>query len=76
MTDNVVDLATPFKGHLDPNKVLEGAKEKLSDVLLLGWTKSGDFYLACSTGDLKEISFLLETARWEVADRVRKDSGY
>jgi hypothetical protein len=40
-------------------RVLEGAKN-LDSVLVLGWTKDGEFYAAASSGSFEESTYLAQ----------------
>ena len=69
MTDNVIefpnaDLVT--HGHIDPAKIMTSAMEQdLDSVLVIGWTMSGDLYMASSEGSLAENITLLTVAKHE-----------
>ena len=52
-------------GPVPVDGVLKGAAE-LQDVLVLGWTKDGDFYAASSTGNGPELLWLIEMFRHSV----------
>lgn len=61
---DVVDLNCISKLPLDPQRVLEKAKEqKLTDVLVLGFTEDGDEYFAASNPSGPENVWLMERAK-------------
>jgi len=45
---------------IDPDKVLEGAKDELEQVILAGYDKDGELYLASSSRDIGSNLLLLE----------------
>lgn len=62
--DNVINLHEETTLDIPPNRVLESAPgENLKNVLVLGFTNDDDVYFASSTGDAKEILYLLEIAK-------------
>lgn len=48
---------------LKADDVLEAAKEKLEEALILGWAEDGDFYLASTTSQIGNMLLLLELAK-------------
>ena len=46
-------------GDIPVESVLDGARG-LTSVLVMGWTKDDEFYGASSTGDAKELLWLVE----------------
>lgn len=54
----VVEFTGAFHGRVEPDVVLEAAKGKLEDVIVIGWDKDGTFYMASSTGELRDMLFL------------------
>lgn len=59
--DNVIAFPGQTFNELQPEMVLEAAKEtKLDCVLILGISPEGGTYSASSTGDVPEILFMLE----------------
>ena len=67
--DNVIPLpgfeGVTF-GHIEPDKVLESAKDTLSDVVVVGWTSEGELYLAHSSGEPGDVSLLLQLGNMRV----------
>lgn len=57
-------------GRVDPDDVLEAPKGRLEDVIVVGWTKDGDFYLACSTGELRDLLFLSKLLDKELMEEL------
>jgi hypothetical protein len=55
---NVVDLNTITTLPLSPDKILEEAKGKLTEALILGWDNDGNFYAASSDSDLSRALYL------------------
>lgn len=54
--DTTLDIAA--------ERVLDGAmREKLSDVVVIGYTESDEFYFASSMGDVRDVLWLLEQAK-------------
>lgn len=59
---NVISFPGPTFNELEPEVVLECAKEATLDcVLVLGMTPDGGTYSAASTGDVAEILFMIES---------------
>lgn len=58
MTASITDLPTITTLPLSPEKLLEAAKDKLTDVLILGWDKEGNFYAASSDADMARNLYL------------------
>lgn len=66
-------MSNVIQGHfytrldIDPNKVLDGAKDKLSNVLVIGYEKDSDeIYFAASTSKTAELIFMLEKFKFKV----------
>lgn len=47
----------------NPDNVLEAAKDKLTDCLVIGWEPSGQLYVSGSTGELGDLLTLMELAK-------------
>ncbi len=62
------------KIELTPETILDGAKDQLSEVVVLGWQKSeggnGDFYFAASDPDLSRALMLLLRAQRDIQERM------
>lgn len=63
MSDNVIPLGCITRLDLPADTVLEGAKGKLSSVVLLGWTEDGDEYFASTDPDGGNVLWRLERAK-------------
>lgn len=60
----VVDLPVITRLDIPSEKVLKKAiKEKISDVVVLGWDEKENFYFACSKSDGSDVLWLLEIAK-------------
>jgi hypothetical protein len=57
MTENILNF--PSKGKVDANAVLEDAKDKLEDCILLGTTKDGEAYYSICAQDVSQVVYLL-----------------
>ena len=67
MSDNVIHANFRTCADLPPDLVIKAAGEAgLSSVMLIGWTKDGELYLASSQGDAAENLFMTECARHEL----------
>lgn len=54
-------------GPISPNKVLDGAKNKLVSVLVIGFENdTNNLYIASSDGDAERMVFLTELAKKEI----------
>jgi hypothetical protein len=73
MPDNVVRPDFLTKLPLDPDQVLKAAEERLSEVLVIGWTNAATdaaFYFAASDADLSRASMLLLRALRHVTESM------
>ena len=59
MTNNVVPLFAYTTMNIDPDKVLEGAKGKLKDVIVIG-DMGAEYWFASSTSNKGDMLLLLE----------------
>jgi hypothetical protein len=59
---------TESDGDLNPEMVLEAARNKLKSVIVVGWTDNNGFYLAMSQGSVAENLMLLETSKAMILD--------
>jgi hypothetical protein len=61
----------------DPHRALQGALEKgMSEVVIIGRDKDGEFYFASSQADSGEVVWFLQRAQWELfkmEDRIREE---
>lgn len=54
-----------------PEKIIEGAlNEEFASVVVVGWTKEGEFYHASSSMDVAEILLLLELNKKHILDQA------
>lgn len=69
MTDgNVIDLGVITTLDLNPDRVLEAAKERLEYVVIVGFDKDGDFYFASSRSDGGDCIWVLEMAKKQLLE--------
>ena len=69
MDDVVVDFTGLTDLDIDPEKVLNGAKEAgLQNLIIVGEDSEGLLYVASSLGDLPKVYFLLELAKKQLLD--------
>jgi hypothetical protein len=61
--DNVVVLDMETRLDIPPNRVLEGALNKLKTVVVIGYTEDDEVYLASSTGTKETIYYLAALAQ-------------
>lgn len=77
MTADIVQWNGITKLDLPPELILtEGLETDLEHVLLLGWTKDGQFYFASTFAGAPENLYLMERARHELmkmVDRLTDD---
>jgi hypothetical protein len=57
VSDNIFQF--PKREKLDANAVLEGAKDNLSDCIILGTTKNGEAYYAIHAESPQQVIYLL-----------------
>jgi hypothetical protein len=57
MSENILNF--PVKEKVDANAVLEDAKDKLEDCILLGVTKEGEAYYSICAQDPAQVVYLL-----------------
>lgn len=60
MTAKIFEFNGITKLDLDPNRVLESAKDKLEGVIVIGFDKEGEFYGASSYADGGTVLWALE----------------
>ncbi len=62
--DNVIPLGNITRLDLPVDRVLDAAKEDISErVVVLGWDKDGELYFASSFADGGDVMWLLEKAK-------------
>ena len=69
MNDNVVEFPGKTYGKINPAKIAKALYEEVSmfDTLLVcGFTKDGQFYLASSEGEIKENLWLIENVKMQL----------
>jgi hypothetical protein len=69
MNDNIVEFPGNTYGKINPDKVAKALLEDIKDfesVLVCGFTKDGDFYLASSEGEIKENLWLIENVKMQL----------
>lgn len=69
MNDNIVDFPGKTYGKINPEKVAKALIQEINDfesVLVCGFTKDGDFYLASSEGEIKENLWLIENVKMQL----------
>jgi hypothetical protein len=69
MNDNIVEFPGHTYGKINPDKVAKALLEDIKDfesVLVCGFTKDGDFYLASSEGEIKENLWLIENVKMQL----------
>lgn len=58
-------------GDIPPERVLEAAKERCTDVaIVVGWAEDEEIYFAMSTGDARAILFALESAKFMLMNQI------
>ena len=60
---DVITLGNVTKLDLPVDRVLEGAKDQLEGVVLLGYDKEGEFYFASTYADGGNVLWLLESMK-------------
>lgn len=64
---NVIQMSGYTRLDVDPDKVLDGAKDQLSSVLVIGYEHDGGgLYLAASSGKKSEILLMLERVKFNL----------
>lgn len=72
MKDNIVEFPGKTYGKINPDKIAKALTDDIKDfesLLVCGFTKDGDFYLATSEGEVKENLWLIENVKmqlWEI----------
>lgn len=68
MSDNVIPLGCVTRLKLPVDRVLEGAKDRLDDVVIMGYDKDGELYFASTYADGGEVLWLLEKCKIALLD--------
>lgn len=65
---NVIQLNNVVTGNIkiDPNKVLDCAKDQLTEVLVIGEDTDGILYVSSSTAKKKELLWLIERVKFKL----------
>lgn len=67
MTDNVVDLNVVTSLPIDPARILRKASEAgLTEVVIVGYDKDGDFWFSSSGSDGGDVLWLFELAKMKL----------
>lgn len=66
MADNIVNFPGYTSLDIDPDRVLDGAKGELEQVMVLGYDQSGDLYVSSSTADVGILLRLVETFKFKL----------
>ena len=67
MSGNVVEFDGPTRLDMPADKVLDGAKGKdLENLLVIGWTQDGELYLAASSSDAAMALWTIKHAELSV----------
>ena len=61
--NNVIPLFKSTTGHIDPNGVLDGAKDNVTDCIVIGNDVNGGLYVAASTGSAKELLWFIDMVK-------------
>jgi hypothetical protein len=73
MNDNIVEFPGNTYGKINPDKVAKALLEDIKDfesLLVCGFTKDGEFYLASSEGEIKENLWLIENVKMQLWDSM------
>jgi hypothetical protein len=73
MSDNILEFPGKTYGKINPEKIAKALLEEINDfdsVLVCGFTKDGDFYLASSEGEIKENLWLIENVKMQLWDSM------
>ncbi|MCZ4270904.1 hypothetical protein [Maritalea porphyrae] len=60
---NVIQFTGLTRNDMEPDSILENSIGELSEVVLVGFDKEGDFVFASSKADAGETIFLLERGK-------------
>lgn len=73
MSAEIIVLDVPTTLDLPPDRVLEAAKGKLENVMLVGFTPEGELYIAASMSDRAEMNWLADKLKMELLSAPRGD---
>ena len=63
MTSNIIPIGGVTLLNLPEDSILEQAKGKMDDVVLIGWDKDGELYFASSLADGGDVLWLIEKCK-------------
>ena len=69
---NIIPLGNITKLDQPVDRVLDGAKEQLTGVIILGWTHDGEAYFASTLADGGEVMWLLEKCKKDLLDAAEE----
>ena len=69
---NIIPLGNITKLDQPVDRVLDGAKEQLTGVVILGWTHDGGTYFASTMADGGEVIWLLEKCKKDLLDTAEE----
>lgn len=67
---NIVDFNGITRLNLDPDRVLNKAIGKLTDVIIIGYDKDGEEYFSSSIAGGPEITWLLDRMKYMLMNTV------
>jgi hypothetical protein len=68
MSEKVVPIGCITYLPIPVDTVLDAAKVKLDDVVLIGWDKKGVLYFASTLADCQQVLWLMEKAKTVLLD--------
>lgn len=72
MSDKITKLQTTTFLDLPVNAVLEGAVDRITNVVIMGYDKDGDYYFASSIAEGPDILWLLEQYKKRILETARE----
>lgn len=76
MSDKIIPIGGITKLEIPIDKVLEGAKDQLEGVLLIGFDKNGELYTASTYSDGGDIMWLLEACKHRLWNNLESNEEY
>lgn len=73
MSNNVIPLNNITRLDLPPDRVLDGAKGKMSGLVILGYDTEGNEYFASTYADGGEVLWLLERCKINLLGVIEYD---